>query len=801
VNLSGGGLTIYPGIYKQIAVSGNGQLTMEPGIYIIQGGGLSVSGNGTVTGSNVMIYNGLGGSGCSGAIDLSGNGAITLSAPTSGTYAGILIFQARNNSRALTFSGNGTFQLGGIVYAPDALLSESGNGQTNTNLIVDQLVISGNGTFAVGPGSDSNGTVYTPAQIRSAYGINNLSLDGTGQTIAIVDAYDDPNIYQSVDDFDSQFGLTTSGPSLYAQYGAASSFLTVLNQNGLATSLPTTDPTGAGNDNWEVEVALDVQWAHAIAPGAHIVLVEADSQALSDLMAGVATAGSQPGVSVVSMSWGYAEGKGAFAADEASYDSCFTSPGVTYVASTGDYGAAAPLYPAFSPNVLAVGGTTLSVNGDGSYGGETGWGYNSAALGAFVGSGGGISQYETEPGYQLGVQPTGMRTTPDVSFVADPNTGAWIADPYNLDPGNPWEIVGGTSLSAPSWGGLIALVNQGRSTAGLAALNSSNPQETQQSLYSLSQSDYHSITSGSNGYGAAAGYNLVTGLGTPVANLLVADLVAGNFPASGRVAPICAAGLVDSGSSGGNSGGPTTIQSVFTALPMPMAGTRPGAAFLSRQTGASGGITVGFGSAASSASSRFDVAASLALSSGRIGDTVDGPVARISESAAGTLAISRDSGTTLSSVDNRSLAGHGDEAVEDSDAVWLEMVRNDRSLSNDFPIARALLACRSPEVAPTMLKTTLPDVRSLDAHFACSAAPSASLAGVRSPDEAETKAILSERLVDTPAIQKDFSGRLGLAGVLAGFIGGLFFRGGSETPGRNRRQDSPLDSGTQRTFR
>ena len=123
-----------------------------------------------------------------------------------------------------------------------------------------------------------------------------------------------------------------------------------------------------------------------------------------------------------------------------------------------------------------------------------------------------------------------MRTTPDVSLVADPATGAWIADPYNLDPSNPFEVVGGTSLSAPAWAGLLALVNQGRAAAGESALNSASPTEAQQALYMLPQSDYNVIASGSNGYTAAAGYNLVTGLGTPVANLLVPDLVAYQGP-------------------------------------------------------------------------------------------------------------------------------------------------------------------------------------------------------------------------------------------------------------------------------
>ena len=414
------------------------------------------------------------------------------------------------------------------------------------------------------------GLAYTPAQIRTAYGINNVALDGTGQTIAIVDAYDNPNIFQSVDTFDAEFGMTSTGSTLYDQYGPAASFLTVLNQNGQSTSLPGTDPAGAGNDNWEVEEALDVEWAHAIAPGAQIILVEANSQALSDLMASAATAANQPGVSVVSMSWGFPEGQSVLAQDEATYDSYLTTPaghqGVTFVASTGDYGTADPEYPAYSPNVVAVGGTSLYLNADNTYNSETGWGYNSAAQGTLIASGGGVSQYEVEPAYQMGVQSTGYRTTPDVSFVADPATGAWVADSYN-NPSNPFEIVGGTSLSSPAMAATFALVNQGRVAAGQATLNSTSPTEAQQDLYNLPQSDYNSITSGTNGgYNAAAGYNLVTGLGTPVANLLVPDLIAGNFPASGKVAPISASLNANAGYSGNGSNGTTNAMNVFAAL-------------------------------------------------------------------------------------------------------------------------------------------------------------------------------------------------------------------------------------------
>ena len=533
-NLSGNSsATILPGIYSQITVSGNAKLTLSgagSGIYIIEGGGFSVSGNGSVSGSGVIIFNA--GStypttgGTYGSISLGGNGSYNLSPQSSGSYAGIVIFQPKDNTKGLAVSGNAS-GMTGAIYAPAAQLAESGNAQLNAAIVVDTMTISGNGIANTVALNASAGTVaYTPAQIRDAYGLSALALDGTGQTIAIADAYDDPSIFQSLDAFDAQFSLTNNGPTFYDQYGPASSFLTVLNQNGQATSLPSTDPNGPGTDNWEVEEALDVEWAHAIAPGAQIILVEANSQSLSDLMASVSTAASQPGVSVVSMSWGFPEGQAVFAADEAAYDSVFNVLGVTFVASTGDYGTADPEYPAFSPNVVAVGGTSLTLNSDQSYNSETGWGYYSNSLGMSIGSGGGISTYEPEPAYQEGVQSTGSRTTPDVSLVADPATGAWIADPYNLDPSNPFEIVGGTSLSAPAFAGLFGQVNQGRVASGESTLNSFTPTDTQQALYRLPQGDYNVIAGGSNGYNTDAGYNLVTGLGTPVANLMVPDLIA-----------------------------------------------------------------------------------------------------------------------------------------------------------------------------------------------------------------------------------------------------------------------------------
>ena len=265
---------------------------------------------------------------------------------------------------------------------------------------------------------------YTPAQIRAAYGINNVVFgtvtgDGTGQTIAIVDAYDDPAFVNSTDpnfstsdlaQFDKAFGLPD--PPSFTKY----------NETGQTTNLPGTDPAGAGNlnGNWEMEEALDIEWAHAIAPAASIDLVEASNDTNNtDMFTAVATAASLPGVSVVSMSWGIDEYSG-----QQAVDSTFTTPsghqGVTFIAASGDQGSPG-YYPAYSPNVLAAGGTTLTLNANNAIQSETAW----------SGSGGGTSQYEPEPAYQQGFQSTGKRTIPDVAWDADPNTGVAMYDSYD----------------------------------------------------------------------------------------------------------------------------------------------------------------------------------------------------------------------------------------------------------------------------------------------------------------------------------------------------------------------------------
>jgi Bacterial Ig-like domain (group 3) len=548
------------------------------------------------------------------------------------------------------------------------------------------------------------GFTYTVAQIRNAYGLDSLAnfgntpADGSGQTIALDEAGNDPSILTDLDGFDQAMSLTTTSiESIYQQYGPASSFVKIYNQDGVnitadiagsgTNGVPAEDPTG----HWESEETLDVEWAHAMAPGAALDIIEVndDSNWEANLLAGDKLAAGLPGVSVISNSWGLNEWT-----DETTDDSSvFVTPsgheGVTFLTASNDNGAdvypsppssPAPsignngYYPATSPNVVSVGGTDLTIynngyddetgwsypapettvtNGSSSYsqtgpwnaqsdgfsgnystaaGGSsstatwtiavapanTGWGtelsatwttgtsnatnatytiYNgSSASGTVLGtvtvnqsqapagtadggwqfqelgvffptldaggdgtltvvlnaqsakgivvadaigaaqawaSSGGPTPFETEPSYQLAVQKTGYRTTPDVAFDASDESGVT----YFFDGGLSYGAFG-TSLGSPSWAGLIAIVNQGRVAEGGATLNSSaDPTQTLRALYSLPAGDFHQVTSGYNGFFAGSGYNLVTGLGSPVANLLIPDLVNYDFSPPSPVLP------------------------------------------------------------------------------------------------------------------------------------------------------------------------------------------------------------------------------------------------------------------------
>src|SRR5262245_57084772 len=192
------------------------------------------------------------------------------------------------------------------------------------------------------------GKGHSPTQIRHGYGLDQVLFgsvqgDGSGQTIAIIDAYHSPTITQDLHAFDVAFGLPDP-PSFR-----------VVAQDG-STHYPSTDPSGRGSLNWETETALDIEWAHALAPAANLLLVEANAPTSSDLIeTAVDYARRQPGVSVISMSFGSGE-----YSSETDLDSLFTTVaghgGVTFVAASGDSGSP-PIYPAVSTNVVAIGGT------------------------------------------------------------------------------------------------------------------------------------------------------------------------------------------------------------------------------------------------------------------------------------------------------------------------------------------------------------------------------------------------------------------------------------------------------------
>lgn len=307
---------------------------------------------------------------------------------------------------------------------------------------------------------------YSPSQIRIAYGLP--SKGGVGFTIAIIDAYDTPSISSDLMIFSNQFNLPPPNRSNFEVAKMSQSVETA-------------------NSTWMTETCLDVEWAHAIAPDAKILLVEAISSSNIDLLNAVDYARNQPDVASVSMSWGGSEFR-----RETNYDSYFASNnGIVFFASSGDNGSGA-IWPASSPNVVAVGGTTLTFQSGGIS--ETAWSL----------SGGGISAYETMPSYQTSygldtLFNTTKRSIPDVSYNGNPSTG--VAVYCNSQ----WYVVGGTSAGAPQWAAIYAL--------GHSATN--------HNLYLKAKFGYSSyfrdIVSGSNGgFSATQGYDRVTGLGSPL---------------------------------------------------------------------------------------------------------------------------------------------------------------------------------------------------------------------------------------------------------------------------------------------
>jgi subtilase family serine protease len=346
-----------------------------------------------------------------------------------------------------------------------------------------RVVTDANGTMTKAASPDELGVesaALTPAQLHSAYNLPTMA-PGT-PTIAIVDALDNPNVELDLAHYSATYGLPPCT--------TANGCFRKVNENGGAGPLPLYD---AG---WAMEIDLDVEVAHAVCQSCRILLVEAASPTMLDLARAESTALTL-GATVVSNSWGGSELAGE-------QNPAFNHRNVAITASTGDAGFGTS-YPAADPNVIAVGGTTLLLDGSGRRSSETAW----------SGAGSGCSQYLSAQPFQTSVgnwASTGCgihRATADVSAVADPNTGAAVYITLRGSAGA-WYQVGGTSLSAPLIAAVFALGGHSVGTAFPASL-----------LYTHATSLFD-VTSGSNGScphpvmcHAGAGYDGPTGLGTP----------------------------------------------------------------------------------------------------------------------------------------------------------------------------------------------------------------------------------------------------------------------------------------------
>jgi hypothetical protein len=316
---------------------------------------------------------------------------------------------------------------------------------------------------------------YGPADLRSAYA---LPATTSTKTVAVVLAFDYPSAESDLAVYRSTFGLPACT--------AASGCFRKVNQQGQAAPLPEADP------GWALEAALDLQMVSAACPTCKLMLVEANDNQFESLAAAVDTAVAQ-GASVVSNSYGGDE-SGFDATIEASFD----HPGTPILASSGDFGFTTVSTPAALPGVIAIGGTSLVRDGSARGWNEQVWG----------GAGSGCSAWHDKPVWQHDPN-CQMRTTADISAVADPQTGVAVYDTFGIPADQVWLVLGGTSVSSPFLGGVIA--------------STGRPERvTAQRLYGKSPSAYNDVVGGSNGFcgedylcTGLPGYDAPSGLGTP----------------------------------------------------------------------------------------------------------------------------------------------------------------------------------------------------------------------------------------------------------------------------------------------
>lgn len=330
--------------------------------------------------------------------------------------------------------------------------------------------------------------------VKTATGCNpntfKTNPSGGSKAIAIVDAYDYPTAMADLNAFSAQFGLPAVTSSTFQVIFAGGS-------GGCAGSDP------GNNAAWEGEQALDIEWAHAMAPKAKIFLVEAASNLNTDLMVAEDCASktvAAAGGGEITNSWG-----GSEFSSETSMDSHFVKSGIVFFASSGD--SAGTIWPSVSTNVVAVGGTTTSrVNGGATFG-------NFAREAAWENGGGGLSTYEPRPSYQSVLPSATNRLVPDVSSDGNPNTGVWTYD--NNPSGCCWYVNGGTSVGSPTWAGIV-------NSAGHFATSSNAELTTIYTAYATASTyaaDYNDISYGLcsfyDGSVAKAKWDPCTGVGSP----------------------------------------------------------------------------------------------------------------------------------------------------------------------------------------------------------------------------------------------------------------------------------------------
>ncbi|MFC4030392.1 peptidase S8 [Streptomyces polygonati] len=379
--------------------------------------------------------------------------------------------------------------LSGLALAPDAgarsaahrlTTARSCAVSTKPGMMACQAVrvTSGADTLAKSSGSTDAAAApsgWGPADLLSAYALP--ATGGAGATVAVVDAYDDPNAEADLAAYRSTFGLPACG--------SADGCFRKVGQSGGASPLPVPDRA------WAEEISLDLDMVSAICPQCHILLVEATTSAIDDLGAAVNTAVSL-GAGYVSNSYGGGESS----ADPFFDSQFFDHPGVAITASAGDAGYGAE-YPAASQYVTAIGGTSLARDSSARGWGETAWG----------GSGSGCTSFDPKPVWQHDAECAG-RTIADVSAVSDPSTGVAVYDTYGGDQG--WEVFGGTSVASP----IIASVYALAGTPSPGSYPASFPYAHPEGINDAAGGSNGSC-SGSYLCTGLTGYDGPTGLGTP----------------------------------------------------------------------------------------------------------------------------------------------------------------------------------------------------------------------------------------------------------------------------------------------